>query len=133
MREHLEAYDCSMIVFPQAPAPATDTLGSLSDTITLSRAAEYSWKCACGALFSDPSENRVRASQMLHRGLHRLQVRAIIAGDTCFAHRAMHPEPTEGWVPGYNCCPATPTAKSERLQQELWKLYSEVLDLLHQG
>lgn len=120
-----------MIVLPQAPAPATATLGSPSDAIVLSRTAEYSWKCACGDVFSRPTEAQVRASQMLHRGLHRLQVRARIAGDTCFAHRVMHPEPTEGWAPGYNCCPATPTADSKGLQDELWKLYSDVLGLLH--
>lgn len=119
-----------MIVLPQATATAPANFpASASDSIVLTRAAEYSWKCACGDVFTRSTEDQVRASQMLHRGLHRIQVRAIIAGDTCFAHRVMHPEPTEGWAPGYNCCPSTPTANSEKLQQELWTLYREVLDL----
>jgi len=118
-----------MIALPLAPADAPPT--SPSDSITLTRSAEYSWKCACGALFTGPTETRVQASQMLHRGLHRLQVRASIAGDSCFAYRVMRPEPVEGWAPGYNCCPATPTADSKRLQDELWALYRDVLDLLH--
>jgi len=116
-----------MISLPLAPTPAIAS--SANDSITLTRTAQYSWKCACGAVFTGPTEVRVRASQWLHRGLHRIQVRAIIAGDTCFAYRVMRPEPAEGWVPGYNCCPSTPTANSERFQQELWKLYREVLDL----